>query len=225
MQSFAQFPFEKFPAVKYIKVPFEKGYTETDTTFIAHATYKKYKINITQKQYSNLAHVIIRYKGKVVSVFNTDTYSPLTLQDVMFAADIDGNGLVDFKILFFNDGSGLAGSLEHKLYFFNNGNQKFKPFFYTDFFSFPERDLNGDGNYEIIGTVLTRYGGHSYWTFNLFNYKGGRLINVNTQSNYPLMVQYLFRENYNITNKISRRDMRQFSLKSPDYFQSRKINN
>jgi hypothetical protein len=221
LQCKAQYPFEKFPSIKYEKLHFAMGFTESDTTFIATANYKKYQIKLRQNRKSATLSITVHYKAKTVFKYSDPDFNLSTLQDTIYVADIDGNGHIDFKFLFFNDGSGLAGSLEKKLYFFNKGNFKFHVISYVDFFNFPERDFNGDGNYEIIGDVLNHYQDHAYWTFNLFNYIDGRLVNVNRKFNYPIMVQYLFRENYTVTDKISRKKMKQFSLSNPDYFKSR----
>jgi hypothetical protein len=82
----------------------------------------------------------------------------------------------------------------------------------------PERDLDGDHNFEIITMKLTYYGDHSYWLFNLFDFDSDRLINVNNKDNYPIMTQFLFRENFEITNKISREKMKEFALTLPDNY-------
>jgi hypothetical protein len=221
-KSNAQYPFENYPAITYKKIKITQGYTVKDTTFIASVIYKNYNISFTQSNYSDSAKLTLKYKGRLVHSLKIESINPLTLNDTLYAADIDGNGNIDFKLIFYNNGSGLAGSLLHKLYLFNNGHNRFNSFYYTDFSSFVERDMNKDGNYEIIGDVLTRYKGHSYWTFNLYNYsKKGKLLNVNQILNYPILVQYLNRDNYQITNKLSRKEMKFFTLSYPDYFKSK----
>lgn len=221
VQCKAQYPFEKFPSIKYKKLFLNKGFAESDTAFIATTSYKKYQINLRQAHNSSTLYITILYTAKPIFRYSIPDLNFSRLQNNVYAADIDGNGKVDFKMLFFSDGSGLGGSLETKLYFFNKGNLKFDAISYVDFFNFPERDINGDGNYEIIGDALNYYEGHAYWTFNLYNYSDGQLVNVNKPFNYPIMVQYLYRENYKITNKISRKKMKRFSLKNPDYLKSR----
>ena len=142
--------------------------------------------------------------------------------DTIYAADIDGNGKPDFKFTFWNNGSGLAGTLIHKVYLFSSGANTFKLASYTDFFDGPERDFNNDGKFEIIGKVYGLFEGHAYMIYNLFNYSKGKFVNVNRLGDYPIMIQYLERENYRITNKLSRKTMKRFSLTEPDYFKSRK---
>ena len=87
-----------------------------------------------------------------------------------------------------------------------------------DFFENKERDLNGDGIFEIIGQSYLSYKNHAYWVFDLYNYKNGQLVNVSRKFNYPVLVQYLYNENYQITNNITRNKMKQFAVKLPrDY--------
>lgn len=221
VKGYAQYPFEKYPAIKYKTLVFDKSISETDSLLTAKASYLNYNIILTQKEDSDTAHVVISYKSKLISDFIIGADNAMALQDTAYIADIDGNGYPDFKILYFNLGSGLATSLEHKLYCFNEGNKRFNSFFYIDFFSFPERDINGDGNYEIISDILNKYQGHSYWTFNLFNYKNGKLVNVNSIADYPIMVPYLYDETVEVTRKLSRKKMKKFSVDFPDYFKGK----
>jgi hypothetical protein len=218
VKGYAQYSFEKYPAIKYKKLVFDKSNSETDSSITAKTSYLDYNITLTQKEESDTAHVVITYKRKIISDFTIGADYVMALQDTAYVADIDGNGFPDFKILYYNMGSGLASSLEHKLYCFNEGNKRFNKFFYIDFFNFAERDINGDGNYEIISDILNQYKGHSYWTFNLFNYRGGKFINVNKIADYPIMVPYRYDETFEITKKISRLKMKKFSVDFPDYF-------
>ena len=34
--------------------------------------------------------------------------------------------------------------------------------------------------------------------------------------NYPIMVQYLYKDNYNVTNKLTRKEMKKYELKKPE---------
>ena len=72
------------------------------------------------------------------------------------------------------------------------------------------------GKYEIITMTLKRYLDHNYWTFDLFNIIGDTMINVNNKNNYPIMIQYLFRPNFKITDKISKEKMSEFQSLKPE---------
>lgn len=103
-----------------------------------------------------------------------------------------------------------AASRTKKLYLITSGG-KWTKFSYTDFANFPEIDIDQDGNYELIGCYLVKVNGHSYWTFDLYNLIEGRLVNVSDRFGYPIMGQYLNRENYQITKHFTREQMKKFS--------------
>jgi hypothetical protein len=79
-----------------------------------------------------------------------------------------------------------------------------------------ERDLNGDGNFEIITMTIQNHKSHNYWLFNLYNFVNGNLVCVNDKMNYPIMVQYLFKDNYKVTTKLTRKEMKKYELKKPE---------
>ena len=85
----------------------------------------------------------------------------------------------------------------------------------------PERDINGDGNFEIITQTFKSVENHNYWLFNLYNFNGSGLINVNQVDNYPIMVQLLYRDNFAITDKISPEKIKDFSLKLPEGYNAK----
>lgn len=220
-KSFGQYPFEKYPAVKYQKL-IVKGDFYADSSFIGSASYKKYKLIFKQQRAYKNIDVAIFYNGKVTSNLHLALSEVvLAVCDTIYMADIDGNGKPDFKFILQYNGSGLAGSLSHKVLLFNSNSNRFKAKCYIDFFDGPERDFNNDGKYEIIGQVYESYQGHAYMVYNLFNYIKGSFHNVNKLANYPIMIQYLERENYKITDKISRKGMKQFSVRDIDYFKFR----
>jgi hypothetical protein len=68
---------------------------------------------------------------------------------------------------------------------------------------------------------LVGYENHSYWLFNLFDYDGNEFVNVNSKDNYPIMIQFLYRENFQITNRISREKMKDFNLNLPDDYEKK----
>jgi len=82
-----------------------------------------------------------------------------------------------------------------------------------------ERDVDSDGNYEIITMTLFGYEDHNYWLFNLFEYANQELVSANHKVHYPIMIQYLFRDNFEITNKISREKMKAFGMAMPEGYE------
>jgi hypothetical protein len=85
----------------------------------------------------------------------------------------------------------------------------------------PERDFDGDGNREMVVRELVSYRGHSYWSFNVFHYAGGRLVNVSPRYGYPILIQFLNKPNYQVTTKITPREAQRFLLRQPREYDRR----
>ena len=66
--------------------------------------------------------------------------------------------------------------------------------------------------------TLTGYENHSYWLYDLYDYYSNGLINLNAMDDYLIMIQILYRENYQITDKITRQKMKDFALPLPKRF-------
>jgi hypothetical protein len=141
--------------------------------------------------------------------------------DGFYIADFNGDGKKDFKIVCFYMGSGLASMNVRVIYFFQKENNEFTKISFDDKMDGNriERDLNGDGNFEIIIMTLQEHKKHNYWLFNVYNFVNNKLICVNNKTNYPIMIQYLFRDNYKVTTKITRNDMQKYEIKKPEEIQ------
>ncbi|MBE9585192.1 hypothetical protein IM792_12095 [Mucilaginibacter sp. JRF] len=221
LNSYAQYPFEKYPKPKYKVVPFKVIVDNEKKYVLRSASYKGY--HITLEDVDSEAQILrLFYKQKLIKKLQSDLgYTRLTLEtdSTLYAADIDGNGLVDFKLKTYNNGSGLAGSRMNKLFLFNKGKNKFSAVQYMDFFDNIERDLNGDGCFDIVTQHYLLQNNHSYWVFDMFNFRDGKFVNVSAENNYPILVQLLYRDNYKITNHFTRKQMRKFSFKKPEFFE------
>lgn len=139
----------------------------------------------------------------------------------IYLEDINGDSLNDLKIII--PGNGCCGSFNFYLeviYLFQRTDGSFTKVSFSDLMMDyalrPERDIDGDGNYEIITQTFQHYGNHNYWLFNLYNFNGDSFVNVNHKDNYPIMVQLLYKDNFAITDKISREKMKEFEKKLPD---------
>lgn len=226
-----QYPFEKYPAIKYREYKNWKFYdkTETENKFHCTMTIPKFfdnqdnlTIQLTTFGYNYNSFVRI-YRNKKLLQKN---FEPMFFNDVNIdnqsirVADINGDNLKDIKIIAWYMGNGTASMNVRTIYIFQNKEGHFTKISFFDKASDDklERDFDGDGNYKIITMTLKGYGGHSYWLFNLFNYLNGDLVNVNSKDNYPIMIQYLNRENYKITKKISRSKMKAFTMKLPEEY-------
>lgn len=142
------------------------------------------------------------------------------LNDSLMFADLNGDKLTDLKIIAWYGGNGTASFNCRILYLFQRNNGTFDKISYMDKMITwsKERDFDGDGNFEILTTTLDYHENHSYWTFNVYRFENGNFRNVNDQFTYPIMIQYLYRKNYAITDKITREQMKAFARKLPEDF-------
>lgn len=227
--TFAQYPFEKFLEVKYSKFHNWKEY----------GNYKSKKIDYTlsipeffdnkDTLYIQLTSFPSIWDSSYIRLFRNHTQIQKIFEPAPFyyanidsvrIADINGDSLNDIKLIIPYMGNGIASLNVRVIYLFQNKTGKFErtSFFDKQGSNSPERDFNGDGNFEIITMKLNHFNGHSYWTFNLFNYQNGNLVSVNDVYDYPIMIQFLYRDNYEITNKISKIEMKKFGLKEPEEY-------
>lgn len=224
----AQYPFEKHKAIHY------KEYKDWKTTeggkdslpimreiTITDFDGKKSDLKIVQDlklslpdslDYSELSIYRNNKKIKEFEVGTRSISSPLPV----LAGDINGDGLSDLKILFPNYGCGNYNYYCQVAFLFQNKDGGFTQFVFSDIFeefeNKPERDFNNDGNYEIITQTFQNHARHNYWLFNIYNYKNGKLVNVNNIANYPIMVPL---DSYDVSKKISKAKMKEFEIKSP----------
>lgn len=220
--AFAQYPFEKYPALKYTKIPFTIIQANKKSPKKAVALYKNYRVEMRETISGNdSCNLLLYFKNKLIKKTGAALEAMYAGESYpLLVGDINGDGLLDFKFSYPNNGSGLAGSISWKIYFFNKGNNQFREISFGDFYEniSGEYDFNHDGTYEIVSQSHVAYKNHSYWVFNLYNYVNGNLINVNRKYHYPIIIQMLYKDNYKITDKISRQKMEQFSLKFPEEY-------
>lgn len=117
-------------------------------------------------------------------------------------------------------GNGLASLNQRVIYLFQKANGLFTKISYLDKMGphITERDFDGDNKYEILTMTLKDYENHNYWTFNIYNFKDGQLVNQNARFDYPIMIQYLYRDNYKVTEKISSTKMKTFGDNKPQEY-------
>ena len=231
----SQYDFEKYPAVKYQEYDNWKIYdwAETKQTINYTITINKFYVNgdsltiqLTSYTSNNKKSTIRIFKNTEQTQILTEimNFNPSNVQsEPIRIADINGNGLKDIKINIPYMGNGLASMNYRIIYLFQIKNGHFIKVSYDDKVDCnrKEYDFDNDGNYEIITMNLNNFENHNYWTFNIFEFNDEILKNVNYKANYPIMVQFLYRENYKITDKIDRNKMKIYELKSPkniDYY-------
>ncbi|MDP4209840.1 MAG: hypothetical protein Q8928_13595 [Bacteroidota bacterium] len=237
LNSFSQYPFEKYPAIS------DRVFNDwkvSDTTknknrfdyilaipeFFNNHDSLIFRVTSSDEDMLNSSAIsLFRNKNQVVNYIEK---FPLGLSgldggnkpDTAFVADYNGDHLNDLKIYFLNLGCGAFNFYAQVIYFFQRPDGGFTKISFTDLymdFNYrKERDLNGDGNYEIITQSFQNYGKHNYWLFNIYNLKNNELVNVNKLYQYPIMSQILYRDNFKITKNLSREKMKTFSRKLPD---------
>lgn len=226
-----QYPFEKYLAITYKVYDTWKTYGKSKEENRVHYTLtipKFYRngddltIQLTNFSMSNNDRSILRifHNNKQILKTNENVlFDPVAI-DTVRTADFNGDGLTDIKLICAYMGCGLAAMNVRVIYLFQQVDMKFIKISFDDmmYTNMQERDFNGDENFEIITTSLNTYKSHNFWTFNLFNLKNGNLISVNTIEDYPIMIQYLNRDNYEVTNKLSRMEMKKYSRKLPEEY-------
>ena len=218
---FGQYPFEKFKSPKSSFLDFK--ITEKDNVLNYSRNIKSFfkdnsDLAITingNNENSKETYVEVKSQLKNRKYFEE---IPAHGIDGIFTADFNGDGKKDFKIVCYYMGSGLASLNVRVIYFFQKNNKEFTKISFDDKIgrNMIERDLNDDGNFEIITMTLQNHNNHNYWLFNLYNFMNENLVCVNNKMNYPIMVQYLHRDNYKVTKKLTRKEMKKYELKQPE---------
>ncbi len=218
---FGQYPFEKFKSSKSSSLEFKMtekenalNYSKVVKSFFKDNSDLEVTINGNTENLKE-TYVAVKTKSKSRKYFEE---IPAQGTDGFFIADFNGDGKKDFKIVCYYMGSGLASLNVRVIYFFQKTNKEFTKISFDDKIgeNMTERDIDCDGNFEIITMTLQNHKNHNYWLFNLFNFVNGDLVCVNGKVNYPIMVQYLFRDNYKVTKKLTRKEMKKYELNKPN---------
>lgn len=135
-------------------------------------------------------------------------------------ADFNADNLLDIKFVLPNTGDAEGLTRNRIVYLLQHKNGSFIKVSYIDQVN-PnniERDLNGDGNYEITTTTIIKYQRQNYWAINLYNFKKFDLVNVNNKHSYPILIDYFHLDAQKITNKIPRQKFKEFAQEKPDEY-------
>lgn len=231
--SSGQYPFEKSPSITYKEYrnwKIDESEKEKKYEFrlkVPRFFDKKDTLTVSIVSFSN------KWDSSYITIFRNDKqlqrffepmfFTDMNMTEPLRLADINGDKLTDLKLIAAYMGNGTASLNTRVIYLLQHKNKTFTKFSFLDKMSDnrPERDFNGDGNYEIITQTLTSYGNHSYWLFNLFNIHKYDIASVNEKYNYPILIQYLYRENFKVTKRLSRGKMKRFAHKKPEEFDRR----
>ncbi|SHI01570.1 hypothetical protein SAMN04488109_6795 [Chryseolinea serpens] len=226
----AQYPFEKFPAILYKEFEDWKEYDRLEKEQRIHFTltipdfytnHDTVTIQLTgfQDQMDTSLIRVFRNKNLIGKIKEPMFFISTNVKDhPVSVADINGDSLDDIKLVIPYMGNGIASLNVRVIYFFQKTDGSFDKISFLDKMDGPERDFNADNNFEIITMTLDQYESHSYWTFNIYNFENGTLVNQNQKYGYPIMIQFLYRDNYAVTNKISAEKMKSFERALPKNF-------
>lgn len=218
---FGQYPFEKYKKPKSSSLEFKMieennvlKYSKDVKSFFNDKSNLEVTINGNTEDLRK-TYIEVKTKSKSKKYFEE---IPAQGTDGFYIADFNGDGKNDFKIVCYYMGCGLASLNVRVIYFFQKENKEFTKLSYDDKIgeNLTERDLDNDGNFEIITMTLQNHKNHNYWLFNLYNFSNANLICVNNKMNYPIMVQYLFKDNYKVTKKLTKKEMKKYELKKPE---------
>ena len=234
----AQYPFEKYPAIKYKE--YKNWKFDYKLKKLVNLNYRLTVKDFFNKDESltvqltgfcdSVSDLSSNYDYSYIRIFNNkkeiqkfkESYGfggDLNKPQSLIIEDLNGDGLNDIKILIPYYGCGGLNYYPRVIYLIQNKNGTFKKISFVDFmFDFvnrPERDFDGNGKYKIITQTFVNYKNHNYWSFNIYEFNGDSLVNISNKYNYPIMIQILFRENYKITDKLSPDKMKEFEFKLP----------
>ncbi|KAA6438911.1 hypothetical protein FEM33_15175 [Dyadobacter flavalbus] len=160
--------------------------------------------------------VLSKAGSGVVQHFSEPTISIESCPDTAFAADLNDDGRLDFKILFnFKGASPLASRVKRKMYLFSEPDGSYSKVSFFDFSVEPETDFNGDHQFEIVAKDLVQFKKHSYWKYEVFEYSGKKLRNVSYKYGYPKLVPYRIKPVNKPLSNLADADRRKLMSKQP----------
>lgn len=202
----AQTYFNRFKPANYQMVPIQQRSHPIDSARLNYVEFKKIKglenirILIKPQGYDSTLLSIYKYNRCIKKVAFPFPLGVGSLEDRCEVADLDNNQKPDVKLTIWGGGTGMAIQLSHKVYIFNFGD-RFRVVSFFDFSNEREYDMDGDSVFEILSQNYVYYKGHSYWVYNAFDFRNGRLQNVSQKFDYPLWTRLLFRSDTTIAGK------------------------
>ncbi len=224
-----QYPFEKFPKIKYVEFKDWEVYKKTDRIhftlsipdFFSNADTLTIQLTSFEIKWDSSYIRLFRNKVQIQKIFEPMFFTDINVTiNPARTSDINGDDLTDLKLLIPYMGNGLASLNERVIYLFQKADGLFTKVSYLDKMGahITEHDFDNDSKFEILTMTLNGYENHNYWTFNVYNFKDGELVNQNDLFDYPIMIQFLYRDNYSVTDKISHELMKTFSDEKPSEY-------
>jgi hypothetical protein len=234
-----QYPFEKYPCVKYLKYSDWKIYDNIgkENKINSSLTIPNFfdnndsiTIHLTSFPNDSLATFTDNLlDSSIIHIFHNKIEIQTIIEDMIFnpkgldtlrIADINGDGLMDIKIVSAFVHLGEIALNARVIYLFQQPDHSFTKISFHDFYNYnrPERDFDGDGNYEIIALAKSFGDKYEDWVFNIFDYKNNGLVNVNFKDNFPIKIQFFYGANFKIKKKITIEKAKDVELNLPNTY-------
>jgi len=116
----------------------------------------------------------------------------------VYRADLDGNGLNDFIIFYWEGGAGLGANQDKVEVFLKKKTGSYQRIVYETLSAGIEDFIGPDkeGKYKIIITGFYQGDKHNYFTYDLYQFEDFRLINANAKvKGFPRFVEYTCKNN------------------------------
>lgn len=114
-------------------------------------------------------------------------------------ADLNGDGLPDFRILYDPHSNGLSLGF-NVMYFIQQPTGRFIRYSVNQLFedkAMPlEYDFNYDGAFEFLSINLVSIGSHNYWRFQVYEFVDDEFRCVSQQFGYPIFIQFKHVQNF-----------------------------
>jgi hypothetical protein len=187
----------RYPAIHYTSFPL-KPLIEGDSAHpsftgeigsLAHEDKYTYSIFIRPDAKKEVSWITVKRNGRTELKVEEPTGLDSFTLDSVYTADINGDSFVDIKLVIPMHTTKANPVNVTEVYLFQHLKNNFTKISFGDIGGRPERDMNSDGNYEIVTRSLRPFEGHTYWIFNVYEYTNDDLVNVSNKYGYPKMVQ------------------------------------
>jgi hypothetical protein len=187
----------KYPAIHYtsfaLKPLIERDSAHPSYTAeigsLGHEDKYTYSIIIRPDETKEISWITVKRNGRTELKVEEPTGLDSFKLDSVYTADINGDSFVDIKLVIPMHSTKANPVNVTEIYLFQHLKNNFTKISFGDIGGRPERDMNGDGNYEIVTRSLRSLQGHAYWIFNVYEYTNDGLANVSSRYGYPKMVQ------------------------------------
>ncbi|MBU4306034.1 MAG: hypothetical protein KJ893_10525 [Candidatus Omnitrophica bacterium] len=127
----------------------------------------------------------------------------------VYRGDLDGNGLKDFIIFYWYGGCGLAVNWNKVEIFLKKQTDGYQKISYDTLASGLEDfvDLNNNGRYEVIIADIYSGGKHTYFAYNIYEFKDYKLVRADSKFNgFPKFIWFTHKPNDKDTTHLTEKE-------------------